>query len=116
VTVQRAYYYCPHCHQGHCPGDAAWDLGHGELTCGAAELSSLAGTLDSFAHAAVVILPKLCGLSLAEATVQRTTEAIGSELGQALQAKVRFGQPRPWDWQRRKKGTEGILSEADGLL
>jgi hypothetical protein len=102
--VQRAYYHCPHCHQGHCPGDVAWGLDQGDLTRGAAELSSLAGTLDSFAHAADVILPKLCGLSLAESTVERTTEAIGSELGQALQAKVRFGEPRPWDWHKDAQG------------
>jgi hypothetical protein len=104
VTVQRAYYHCAHCHQGHCPGDAAFGLDQGDLTCGAAELTSLAGTLDSFAHAADVILPKMSGLSVAESTVERTTEAIGCELGQAIEAKVVFGEARPWDWHKDAAG------------
>ena len=32
------------------------------MTCGAAELTSLAGTLDHFARAAEVVLPKMSGL------------------------------------------------------
>jgi hypothetical protein len=67
-------------------------------------LTSLAGTLDSFARAADVILPKMCGLSIAESTVERTTETIGCELGQAVEAKVAFGEPRPWDWHHDVEG------------
>jgi hypothetical protein len=58
MTVERAYYHCSHCHQGHCPGDDAFGLDAGDLTSGAAELTSLAGTLDSFPQAAAVILPR----------------------------------------------------------
>jgi hypothetical protein len=104
LTVDRAYYHCSHCHQGHCPGDDAFGLDKGDLTSGAAELTSLAGILDSFSQAADVILPKMSGLSLAESTVERTTEAIGCELGQALEAKVAFGEARPWDWHHDAEG------------
>ena len=79
-------------------------LGHGDLTSGAAELTSLAGTLDNFARAADVVLPKMSGLSIAESTVERTTEAIGCELGQAMEAKVAFGEARPWDWHHDAEG------------
>jgi len=104
LSVERAYYHCPGCHQGHCPGDDAFGLDQGDLTAGAAELTSLAGALDSFAHAAEVILPKMSGLSIAESTVERTTEAIGSELGQAVEAKVAFGEAHPWDWHHDAEG------------
>jgi hypothetical protein len=104
LTIERAYYHCPHCHQGHCPGDDAFGLDQGDLTAGAAELTSLAGALDSFARAAGVILPKMSGLAIAESTVERTTEAIGGELGQAVEAKVVFGEARAWDWHRDAQG------------
>jgi len=104
LTVERAYCHCSNCHQGHCPGDEAFGLDKSDLTTGAAELTSLAGTLDSFPQAADVILPKMSGLSIAESTVERTTEAVGCELGHALEAKVAFGEARPWDWHRDAEG------------
>lgn len=104
LTVERAYYHCVHCHQGHCPGDVVFGLGEGDLTPGAAEITSLAGALESFAHAAEVILPRMSGLKLAESTVERTTEAIGRELGESMEAGVTFGEPHPWAWHRDGEG------------
>jgi hypothetical protein len=104
LTIERAYDHCSHCHQGHCPGDDLFGLDQTELTSGAAELTRLAGTLDTFARAAEVVLARMSGLSIAESTVERTTEAIGAELGQAAEAKVVFGESRPWDWHRDAQG------------
>jgi choline dehydrogenase-like flavoprotein len=67
-------------------------------------LTTLAGTLESFARAAEVILPKMSGLSIAESTVERTTEAIGAELGRAVEAKVAFDEARAWDWHKDAEG------------
>jgi hypothetical protein len=83
LTVERGYYHCPSCHRGHCPGDVAFGLDRSDLTSGAAELATLAGTLDNFARAAEVILPRMSGIAIAQSTVERTTEAIGTELGRA---------------------------------
>jgi hypothetical protein len=104
LTIGRGYYHCSHCHLGHCPGDAAFGLDRSDLTAGAAELAALAGTLDNFARAACVILPKMSGISLAESTVERTTEAIGAELGRAIEAKVAFDEARAWDWHKDAEG------------
>ena len=104
LTIRRGYYHCPHCHHGHCPGDVAFGLDRSDLTAGAAELAALAGTLDNFARAAEVILPKMSGIVPAESTVQRTTEAIGAELGRAIEAKVPFDEARPWDWHKDAEG------------
>lgn len=104
LVVQRGYYHCPSCHHGHCPGDAPFGLDRSDLTRGAAELATLAGTLDNFARAAEVILPKMSGISLAESTVERTTERIGAALGRAIEAKVAFDEIRAWDWHKDAEG------------
>jgi hypothetical protein len=104
LAIERGYYHCPSCHHGNCPGDAAFGLDQSDLTCGAAELATLAGTLDNFARAAKVILPKMSGIALAESTVERTTEAVGAELGRAIEAKVAFDKARAWDWHKDAEG------------
>jgi hypothetical protein len=104
LTIERPYYHCPHCHRCYCPGDDLFGLDRSDLTSGAAELTTLAGTLDNFARAAEVVLPRMSGLSIAESTIKRTNEAIGCELGRAVQAKVVFGEARPWDWHRDADG------------
>jgi hypothetical protein len=104
LTIERAYYHCPSCHHGHCRGDVAFGLDHSDLTAGAAELATLAGAVDNFARAADVILPKMSGISLSESTVERTTEAVGAELGRAIEAKAAFDEPAAWDWHKDAEG------------
>jgi hypothetical protein len=60
--MERAYYHCQHCHQGHCPSDAVRGLSAAETTPGALEVISMAGVLASFAHAAEDVLRRLAGL------------------------------------------------------
>ena len=74
------------------------------MTAGAAELVSLAGAEESFGRAAEISLPKMCGLKVAESTVERTAEAIGTEVGHAIAAKVPFDEARPWNWHKDAEG------------
>jgi hypothetical protein len=104
IRPERAYYHCPHCHQGHCPGDAVIGLGAGDLTPGAAQAVSLAGAIVSFAEAAEAVLTRLAGLHVSEATAQRTTEAAGEELGRRLAAGETFGPARDWAWHTDAEG------------
>lgn len=46
----------------------------------------------------------MSGLSLAESTVERAAEAIGAEVGRAVEAKLPFDDPRPWHWHRDAEG------------
>ena len=55
---------------------------------------------ESFAKAAEVALPRMSGLRLAESTVERTAEAVGAEVGHAIEAKVPFDEARPWGWHK----------------
>lgn len=104
MRIERGYYHCPHCHKGHCPADAPFGLDGGDLTDGATELVSLAAARESFAKAADIALPRMCGLDVAESTVERTAEALGTEVGQAIESKVPFDETRPWDWHKDAEG------------
>jgi hypothetical protein len=75
-----------------------------ELTPGARELVALAGTLGSFAEAAEKVLPKLAGLRVSESTAERTTEALGTALGERLTAGQVFGPNEPWAWPEDARG------------
>jgi hypothetical protein len=64
----------------------------------------LAGVLDSFATAAEEILPRMTGLRLSESTVERTTEAVGQEVGCRLSQREVFGPARDWAWHKDAEG------------
>ena len=104
VLEERAYYLCPACHAGHVPGDAAPGLSARQLTPGAEEIVTLAGTCDSFADAAVKLLPKMAGLRLSESTVERTTEAAGERLGALGDGGHTLGTTADWRWNRDAGG------------
>lgn len=76
--MQRAYYHCPHCHASQTPWDATLAVGRRDLTPAAAEVVTLAGTLEPFGQAAERTLVKMAGLRLSESTVERTTEDAGT--------------------------------------
>jgi hypothetical protein len=113
VRCERAYYYCPHRKRGHCPWEAALRVDATDLTPGAQEAVSLAGLLASFAEARQKVLPKLAGLRLSEATVQRSTEQAGSRLGRHLAGGGLLGAGRPWDWHTDAKGRTCAYLSAD---
>ncbi len=104
VLRGRAYYLCPACRKGHVPVDAALGLTAGTLTPAAEELATLAGTLDSFADATERVLPKMAGLRLSESTVERTTEAAGTRLGELWAGGRTLGAAADWRWNRDAQG------------
>jgi hypothetical protein len=65
---------------------------------------SLAGVHESFGKAADRSLEKMAGLRLSESTVQRTTEAAGTRLGELLQKGVLFGNGPQWKWHEDATG------------
>ena len=64
----------------------------------------VAGAVDSFGEAAEVVLKKLAGLRVSESTVQRTSEAVGHDIGTRLAAGETFGAAEPWAWHRDAEG------------
>ena len=118
LRLSRGYYHCSHCGQGHFPWDQTLRLSPQRLTPAAQEVVSLAGIQESFGKAAGRTLCKLAGLRLSESTVERTTEAAGSRLGERLHEGAVFGEPQPWTWNRDAAGqTCAYVSlDATGIL
>jgi hypothetical protein len=102
--LDRAYYHCRSCGQGTVPWDEILGLSRQALTPGAKQLVCIAGAVDSFAEAADVVLKKLAGLRVSESTVERTSEAVGQDIGQRLRAGETFGPSTPWPWHKDAEG------------
>jgi hypothetical protein len=118
VRFERGYYHCRHCHQGHFPWDQLLRLSPQRLSPGAQQVVCLAGIQESFGKAAGRTLRKLAGLNLSESTVERTTEATGTRLGEQLQSGAVFGNAELYDWHEDANGqTCAYLSlDATGIL
>lgn len=104
IRLFRGYYHCPHCCRGHFPWDEVLRLSPQRLTPAAQEVATLAGIQESFGKAAGRTLRKLAGIRVCESTVERTTEAAGERLGQALEKGAVFGEKRTWAWNRDHAG------------
>jgi hypothetical protein len=102
--LERAYYHCRACGRGTVPWDGAIGLSRQALTPGARELVSIAGAVDSFGEAAEVVLRKMSGLRVSESTVERTSEAIGRDIGRRLADGETFGAATPWPWHVDAEG------------
>ena len=102
--LDRAYYHCRSCGQGTVPWDETLGLSRQALTPGAKELVCLAGAVDSFGEAADVVLKKLAALHVSESTVERTSEAVGRDIGQRIVAGETFGAETPWSWHKDAQG------------
>ena len=104
VRLSRAYYHCAACGHGNFPWDGTLRLSPLRLTPAAEEVTALAGVQESFGKAADRTLRKLAGLRLCESTVERTTEAAGTRLGEWLRVGAVFGPPATWAWNTDASG------------
>jgi len=102
--LERAYYHCQGCGTGTVPWDETLGLSRQALTPGARELVCIAGAVDSFAEAADVVLRKLANLRVSESTVERTSEAVGRDIGRRQAAGETFGARTPWHWHKDAEG------------
>ncbi|HWD40643.1 MAG TPA: ISKra4 family transposase [Fimbriimonas sp.] len=102
--LKRAYYHCRSCSHGRVPWDETLGLSRQALTPGASEVVCLVGAITSFAEGADMVLQKVGGLQVSESTVQRTSEAVGHDIGQRLDAGETFGASTPWSWHKDAEG------------
>ena len=103
-ALDRAYYHCRSCGKGVIPWDQSLGLTRQALTPGARQAVAIAGSVDSFAEAASVVLKKLSGLRISESTAQRTSEATGRDIGRRVAAGETFGLARTWPWHKDAQG------------
>jgi hypothetical protein len=118
VHIERAYYPCAECHQGHFPWDESLRLSAQGFSPGAQEVIALAGIQEAFGKSAQWTLRKLAGIGLSESTVQRTTEAAGRRLGEQLQTEKVFGPKAVWDWHHDASGQSCayVSLDATGIM
>ena len=83
----RPWYLCPHCHHGQCPADAALDIEKADLSPGVRRMLALIGSQVPFDHGRRQI-ELLAGLQVTAKSVERTAEAIGSDIAQGEQREI----------------------------
>lgn len=112
ATYERAYYHCSHCHHGHFPTDAPLRISDRQ-TPGASEVISLMGLLEPFHEGAHTTLPRVTGLTVSASTVQRTTEAIGTDVAERRASGELFAEDEVWNWHCDATGRKVAYVELD---
>jgi hypothetical protein len=87
VELLRAWYLCPHCHDGQCPADAALDITKTDLSPGVRRMLALVGSEAPFDHGRQQI-ELLAGLEVTAKAVERTAEAIGADIAAGEQREI----------------------------
>lgn len=88
LEIERAYYVCPHCHQGQSPRDRELDVEGTECSPGVRRMMALAGSEASF-DAGREQLELLAGLEVTAKSVERHAEAIGADMAAREQVEIR---------------------------
>jgi hypothetical protein len=87
LAIQRAYYVCPHCHQGQSPLDRTLDVVGTEYSPGVRLMIAAVGSEASFqqGHEQMHLL---AGLDVTTKAVERHAEAIGADIAQREQHNI----------------------------
>src|SRR5262249_51963864 len=113
VRYRRAYYLCRRCGQGLFPFDHQAGLTARNLTPALERTAALAGAVaDSFEKGAER-RGERGGVGLGESTVERTTEAAGERLAQAVADRATFGPKVDWTWRKDYDGRTCAYVELD---
>lgn len=104
IVIWLSYYRCRCCGTSQKPWDTTLGLTNKSLTPAAAQVVSQAGVLASFAEASERTLRTMCGLSVSESTVERTTEDAGQRVAGQLAAGGTQYPRQAWAWQRDAQG------------
>ena len=87
AEIERAYYYCSQCHQGHCPRDRELSIVDTDYSPGVRRMLATVGSETSFERGRIQ-LELLAGLTVTRKAVERHAEAIGEEIAQREQAQI----------------------------
>jgi hypothetical protein len=87
IELWRPWYFCPQCHNGQCPADAALDIEKVDLSPGVRRMLALVGSEAPFDHGRRQI-ELLAGLDVTAKAVERTAEAIGKDIAAGEQEQI----------------------------
>ncbi|WP_321475465.1 ISKra4 family transposase [uncultured Paludibaculum sp.] len=88
MEFSRAYYVCPHCHQGQSPRDRELDVEGTEFSPGVRRMMAAVGSETSFEQGREQ-LELLAGLEVTAKAVERQAEAIGAAIEAGEQKEIR---------------------------
>jgi hypothetical protein len=88
VKVTRPYYLCSHCHNGQFPADVELDIKHKECSPGVRRMEAVVGHDAAFKKGSKQI-KDLAGLDVTTKSVERTAEAIGSDIAERAQQRIK---------------------------
>jgi hypothetical protein len=116
ITYKRAYYLCPHCHQGLFPLDQRLGLRPGQMS---AELESLAGMTGAqlpFQQGSQ-LFEALTLISLSDHSLAKATQDMGSEVQAQEQEWIERSHDEQWlqTQQRLAEGPQRLYGSLDGV-
>lgn len=85
VRVQRAYYYCAACREGHCPADVRLGLGPANTTPTAQARLAVLSALATFVQVPDLLAQLGLPLQVDIKSTERVAQAVGQRLGTSLQ-------------------------------
>jgi hypothetical protein len=131
VKVSRPYFLCPHCHRGQFPADVELDIENTEFSPGVRRMQAVVGQQAPFDQGRQQ-MKLLADLEVTTKAVERTAEAIGTDIAQDQQQEIQqavqldlpivVGEPVPILYVQMdgtgvpvvKKETEGRKGKTDG--
>ncbi len=87
VELTRPWYLCPNCHHGQFPVDRQLDVENRACSPGVRRMQALVGLESPFDHARAQ-MKILAGLEVTAKAVERTAEAIGSDIAAVEQCEI----------------------------
>lgn len=87
LRLERAYYCCAQCHEGHCPRDAGLGLESWSLSPGLLRMVGTVAPLASFDEGSG-LLRDLAGVQVHPKQVERTAEALGDRVAEDERRQV----------------------------
>lgn len=87
LEIERAYYLCPHCHQGQSPRDRQLDVEGTQCSPGVRRMIAVVGSETSF-DGGREQLELLAGLEVTAKAVERQAEAIGADMAARERAEM----------------------------
>jgi hypothetical protein len=87
APIRRPYYLCARCHHGQFPADVELDVSGTQISPGVRRMLAVVGAAAPFDHGRQQ-MEVLAGLQVPAKTVERTAEAIGSDIAECEQREI----------------------------
>ena len=87
IRIERAYYFCGHCHSGQSPRDQELDVEGTEYSPAVRRMMAIVGSEESFERGRQQ-LADLAGLEVTAKAVERQAEVVGQDIADREQAHI----------------------------